>query len=63
MWAKALQQFLQTATAAWERRDTETGPKHRVRFGVYFNDTPQDAPVVDSQATVAPRKNKRKPKP
>lgn len=62
MWTKALRQFLQTATLAWERRDADTGPKYRVRFGVYFNDTPQDAPVVDDQAAVTRRMKNRKPK-
>ena len=62
MWTKALQQFLQTATLAWERRDADSGPKYRVRFGVYFNDTPQDASVADGRANFTPRKNKRKPK-
>jgi hypothetical protein len=63
MWSKSLQQFLQTATLAWQHRDTEPGPKYRVRFGVYFNDTLQDTPVVDDPTAVTPRKNKRKPKP
>ncbi len=62
MWTKALQQFLQTATLAWERRDTDDGPKYRVRFGVYFNDTQQDTHVGDDQPAVTPRKKKRKPK-
>lgn len=62
MWSKALQQFLQTATLAWERRDADDGPKYRVRFGVYFNDTQQDTPVGDDQPAVTPRKKKRKPK-
>ena len=62
MWTKALRQFLQTATLAWERRDADTGPKYRVRFGVYFNDTPQDAHVVDDQAAVTTRMKNRKPK-
>ena len=63
MWAKALQQFLQTATEAWQRREAEAGPKYRVRFGVYFNDTQQDSPAPNAPANVALRKNKRKPKP
>jgi hypothetical protein len=62
MWTKALRQFLQTATLAWERREADTGPKYRVRFGVYFNDTPQDAHVVDDQAAVTTRMKNRKPK-
>lgn len=63
MWAKALQQFLQTATEAWQRREAEAGPKYRVRFGVYFNDTQQDSPAPNAAANAAPRKIKRKPKP
>jgi hypothetical protein len=63
MWAKSLQQFLQTATLAWQRREAETGPKYHVRFGVYFNDTLQDAPEDGAHTTVTSRKNKRKPKP
>jgi hypothetical protein len=62
MWTKALRQFLQTATLAWERREAEAGPKYRVRFGVYFNDTPQDAPVATDEADFKARKNKGKPK-
>jgi hypothetical protein len=62
MWAKALRQFLQTATLAWEQRETETGPKYRVRFGVYFNDTPQGAPTASDKAMLNSRRKKRKPK-
>jgi hypothetical protein len=63
LWAKSLQQFLQTATVAEQRSVAQEGPKYRVRFGVYFNDTQQEAPVADAQASAAPRKNKRSPKP
>lgn len=62
LWAKALQQFLQTATVAEQRSAAEAGPKHRVRFGVYFNDTLQDSPAQAKLLSAAPRKNKRKPK-
>jgi len=62
LWAKSLQQFLQTATVAEQRSVAQEGPKYRVRFGVYFNDTQQDAPVADVQPSAVPRKNKRKPK-
>lgn len=43
LWASALRKFLQTATVAEQRSQADTGPKHRVRFGVYFHDTLQDA--------------------
>ena len=36
-----LQQFLQTATLAEQRSQTDDGPKHRVRLGVYFHDAVQ----------------------
>ena len=41
LWAHALQQFLQTATVAWQRSQGAHGPQHRVRFGVYFHDATQ----------------------
>lgn len=41
LWATALHQFLQRATVAEQRSQADSGPKHRVRFGVYFNDTLQ----------------------
>lgn len=63
LWGKALQQFLQTATVAWERSAGEPGPKYRVRFGVYFNDTLQGSPEQEAKAPTAPRKNTRKSKP
>jgi len=62
LWAKALQQFLQTATVAEERSEAVAGPKYRVRFGVYFNDTLQDSPAQTATPGAAPQKNKRKPK-
>jgi len=42
LWAKALQQFLQTASVAEQRSENDTGARHRVRFGVYFYDALQD---------------------
>lgn len=63
LWAAALQQFLQTATVAEQRSEGAEGPKHRVRFGVYFHDSvPADAAVA-TPAISAPRKNKRKSAP
>jgi len=43
LWASSLRQFLQTATVAEQRSQADAGPKHRIRFGVYFHDTLQDA--------------------
>lgn len=42
LWGGILQQFLQTASVAEHRSQVDPGPKHRVRFGVYFCDTVQD---------------------
>jgi len=63
LWASALQQFLQTATVAKQRSLADEGPRHRVRFGVYFHDAPQAMEAVTPPATPAPRKNKRKSTP
>ena len=60
LWASTLQQFLQTATVAEQRSEGVDGPKHRIRFGVYFHDTLQAEAVVVSPPNPAPRKNKRK---
>ncbi len=60
LWASALQQFLQTATVAEQRSEGVAGPKHRIRFGVYFHDSLQAEAVA---ATLAPRKSKRKSAP
>lgn len=56
LWASALQTFLQTATVAEQRSQTHQGGKHKVRFGVYFHDTPQ--PNVPSARTAPPRKSR-----
>ena len=63
LWARSLQQFLQTATVAEQRSAADEGPKSRVRFGVYFNDSLQETPLLDAQPVAAPRKKTRKPKP
>ncbi len=62
LWGVALQQFLQTATVAEQRSQNDEGPKHRVRFGVYFHDTlqTQSAPTG---VTKTSRKNARKAAP
>jgi len=62
LWAKALQQFLQTATVAEERSEGVAGTKYRVHFGVYFNDTLQSNPTEGALPGVALQKNKRKKK-
>lgn len=64
LWAAALKQFLQTAMVAWQRSEGESGPKRRIRFGVYFHDDMQPgspagtaAPKVTHKAasTTAPK--------
>ena len=62
LWATSLQQFLQTATVAEQRSQTDEGPKHHVRFGVYFHDTVQDQKPVQAAAPKAARQAKREPK-
>ncbi len=62
LWAKALQQFLQTATVAEERSEGVEGAKYRVHFGVYFNDTLQSSPAETPLPGTALQKNKRKRK-
>jgi hypothetical protein len=59
LWATALRQFLQTATVAEQRSEGIEGPKHRVRFGVYFHDTTRAGLAAELPAK-APRKGKRK---
>lgn len=64
LWASVLQQFLQTATVAEQRSEGGDGPRHRIRFGVYFHDALQATDPAASAAlptAAAPRKNKRKP--
>lgn len=52
LWTVALQQFLQTAGVAEQRSQGEPGPRHRVRFGVYFHDQVQaNQPPQDKQAS------------
>jgi hypothetical protein len=60
LWLGVLQQFLQTATVAEQRSEGVDGPKHRVRFGVYFHDTLQTELVTATPSILAPGKNKRK---
>jgi hypothetical protein len=60
LWASTLQQFLQTATVAEQRSEGVEGPKHRIRFGVYFHDTLQAEP--DTAAPLAPATRKERGK-
>jgi hypothetical protein len=60
LWASALQQFLQTATVAEQRSQADAGPKYKVRFGVYFNDTAQTALPLAAPAAPASVKKARK---
>lgn len=60
LWASSLQQFLQTATVAEQRSEGVDGPKHRIRFGVYFHDTLQTTGVADpAPASTVPASQKR----
>jgi hypothetical protein len=67
LWAGVLKQFLQTATVAWQRSEGTPGPKHRVRFGVYFHDSEQSTGVDSDNAKAKSRSKQsgdrnRKPK-
>jgi hypothetical protein len=63
LWLTTLQKFLQTATVAEQRSQGVDGPKHRVRFGMYFHDALQaeapEAPPRASETTKRKRKTKR----
>jgi len=63
LWAAVLQQFLQSATVAKQRSQGADGPKHRVRFGVYFYDAKQDPESADTSKPKLRRPSQRKPKP
>lgn len=65
LWKENLQTFLQAATVAELRSEEAPGPKHRVRFGVYFHDerlpepeTPAPSPLQANKRTRNPRGNK-----
>jgi hypothetical protein len=60
LWASALQQFLQTATVAEERSQNTKGARHRVRFGVYFQEAPQSPAESASAVGAKPQKINRK---
>jgi len=59
LWVTVLQQFLQTATVAKQRGQAEPGPRHRVRFGVYFYDQAQAKPARDAPISEAKRRMKK----
>lgn len=63
LWTRALQQFLQTATVAWQRSECDAGPKYRVRFGVYFHEKVQKPDGAPATPVSTPRKTKGKTKP
>lgn len=63
LWSVALQQFLQTATVAKQRSLTDKGPKHRVRFGVYFHDVMSNRPAVSLAKPQTTKQSKRQAKP
>jgi len=66
LWTSSLQKFLQTATVAEQRSQSDAGAKHKIRFGVYFHDALQDsnpAPVASGKKPAnskSARKTKRK---
>ena len=60
LWATALQQFLQTATVAEQRSEGQQGPRHRVRFGVYFHDALQASDAEPAPIAPKVRKSKKK---
>ncbi|MFM6991484.1 MAG: DUF6502 family protein [Rhodoferax sp.] len=62
LWAKTLQQFLQTAAVAEQRSAASADQSHRVRFGVYFYDTQEGpvAPPTEPAALRLPAKRKVK---
>jgi hypothetical protein len=60
LWASALQQFLQTATVAEQRSQNAKGSRHRVRFGVYFQDAVQAGPKLEPSVGTTTKRIKRK---
>jgi hypothetical protein len=63
LWSVTLKQFLQTATVAKQRSQGDEGPRHRVRFGVYFHDTSQVSASVPETIAKKPRPPSQKFKP
>lgn len=64
-WDKSLREFLRVATVAEEISEAAdpAAPRHRVRFGVYFNETVQAQAAESEAASPKPRKTKRKTPP
>ena len=56
LWASVLQQFLQTATVAEQRSASDKGPRHRIRFGVYFYEDLQAPPGAKARPAKVPPK-------
>ncbi len=62
LWSDALRQFLQMATVAEQRSEAADGPRYKVRFGVYFNDSAQAVQQSEAPAASKQRKTKRRSK-
>jgi hypothetical protein len=60
LWSDALRQFLQMATVAEQRSAAADGPRYKVRFGAYFNDTEQAAQQPEVASASAQPKSKRR---
>jgi hypothetical protein len=58
LWGRTLQEFLQKATVAEERSQAVSGPKKRVRFGVYFH----ESAMPDGDAPASPKPPARRSK-
>lgn len=60
LWTKALQPFLRAATVADQRSKSHPGPKFKIRFGVYFNDTLQSLPGAAPAESAKGKRIKKK---
>jgi hypothetical protein len=60
LWSDALRQFLRMATVAEQRSEAAQGPRYKVRFGVYFNDSVQPVQQTEAPAASKQRKAKRR---
>lgn len=64
LWASAVRQFLQSATVAKQRSQDIDEAKHDIRFGVYFNASPQvDTAAGPYSNAKAPRSRRKRSKP
>ncbi len=66
LWTDDLQEFLQATTVAEQRSQDIPGPRHRVRFGVYFHDELRSDgeaadPPMDETTRKPSKKGKRQP--